>query len=93
MTFLGIGLIAYFSKRRSERTHHQARGSVAPINPMAGPKLILWPRRAVLVLLLLFPLIIPSDWTQDVPDRYGERHSGMTHSIIYPEIEEQDPGI
>jgi hypothetical protein len=40
----------------------------------------------MLTLLLLFPLIIPSDWTQDVPARYGERHPGMEHSRIYPAI-------
>ena len=43
-------------------------------------------RRLILRSLLILPLIIPSDWTQDVPVRYGERHEGMTHSILYQEI-------
>ena len=35
---------------------------------------------------MIVPLVIPSDWTQDVPDRYGKRHDGMTHSALYPAI-------
>jgi hypothetical protein len=38
--------------------------------------------------LLLIPLVIPSDWTQDVPARYGARHQGMTHSQLYPVVPE-----
>jgi len=43
-------------------------------------------RRFTLRALLIVPLIIPSDWTQDVPVRYGKRHQGMTHSQLYPVI-------
>ena len=43
-------------------------------------------RRFILRALLIVPLIIPSDWTQDVPVRYGKRHQGMTHSLLYPVI-------
>jgi hypothetical protein len=46
----------------------------------------LWIKRLALAVLLVLPTIIPSDWTQDVPARYGERHPGLTHSAIYPEI-------
>jgi len=41
-------------------------------------------RRIFLRVLLVLPLFIPSDWTQDVPSRYGKRHEDMTHSILYP---------
>jgi phosphatidylglycerol:prolipoprotein diacylglycerol transferase len=43
-------------------------------------------RRPILLALLILPLIIPGDWTQDVPVRYGNRHEGMVHSELYPEI-------
>jgi len=43
-------------------------------------------RRLVLRGLLIIPLVIPSDWTQDVPDRYGKRHEGMAHTQLYPRI-------
>jgi hypothetical protein len=41
--------------------------------------------------LLAFCLTIPSNWTQDVPARYGERHPGMEHSWFYPEIDTSPP--
>jgi phosphatidylglycerol:prolipoprotein diacylglycerol transferase len=43
-------------------------------------------QRVALVCLLVFPLIIPSDWTQDVPARYGKRHAGLVHTAMYPPI-------
>ncbi len=43
-------------------------------------------RRPVFVSLLLFCLVIPSDWTQDVPGRYGKRHPGLVHSALYPRL-------
>jgi len=43
-------------------------------------------RRNMLRALLIIPLVIPSDWTQDIPTRYGKRHEGMTHSKLYPVI-------
>jgi phosphatidylglycerol:prolipoprotein diacylglycerol transferase len=43
--------------------------------------------RAVLfAALVAFPLVIPSDWTQDVPERYGKRHPGLLHSALYPAL-------
>lgn len=41
----------------------------------------LWWRRFVLLILLLFPLMIPSDWTQNVPEKYGKRHVTQYSSI------------
>jgi hypothetical protein len=32
-------------------------------------------------------MVIPSDWTQDVPERYGKRHPGMMHSRFYPVVD------
>ena len=43
-------------------------------------------RRVMLGALAIFSLTMPSDWTQDVPARYGERHPGLHHSAVYPEI-------
>ena len=39
--------------------------------------------------VILFSLLIPSNWTQDVPARYGRRHPGLRHSIAYPPIDTQ----
>lgn len=43
-------------------------------------------RKPVFATLVLFCLIIPSDWTQDVPARYGHRHPGLHHSTVYPKL-------
>ena len=43
-------------------------------------------QRIAMAALVAIPLIIPSDWTQDVPERYGTRHEGMQHSVLYPRI-------
>jgi len=42
---------------------------------------------AVFALLLASCLVIPSDWTQDIPKRYGKRHAGLEYSAMYPKIE------
>jgi phosphatidylglycerol:prolipoprotein diacylglycerol transferase len=44
-------------------------------------------RRALFAALLMLSLVIPSDWTQDIPARYGKRHPGLEHSILYPPID------
>ena len=43
-------------------------------------------RKIALASILLFCLVIPSDWTQDIPGRYGHRHPGLVHSTLYPRI-------
>jgi len=43
-------------------------------------------KRFILRALLLIPMVIPSDWTQDVNERYGNRHAGMVKSAWYPAI-------
>jgi len=43
-------------------------------------------RRPLLALVMLFPLVIPSDATRDVPSRYGHRHPGLEYSAMYPRI-------
>lgn len=44
-----------------------------------------WRKWAFLVLLMM-PLVIPSDATRDIPARYGKRHRGLVHSAMYPSI-------
>ena len=48
-------------------------------------------RAALFAALLVFVLVIPSDWTQDIPERYGKRHAGLYHSALYPAINELNP--
>lgn len=44
-------------------------------------------RRLLFACILLFSLVIPSDWTQDVPERYGNRHPGLHYSAIYGRLD------
>ena len=91
MTALGALLIFRFS--RSDRATIKANpvsetvpGSELPAQPRS-----LWPKRIFFASLLLLPLTIPSDWTQDIPARYGKRHAGLHHSFLYPPIEGNIP--
>jgi phosphatidylglycerol:prolipoprotein diacylglycerol transferase len=43
-------------------------------------------RKPLFVSILFFCLIIPSDWTQDVPARYRTRHPGLVHTPLYPQL-------
>jgi len=75
MALLGVLLIAYGCWRQ-----------VRELPPPASAQAVGWGPRLLLAALLLLPAIIPSDWTQDVPVRYGARHPGLEHSTLYPPI-------
>ena len=60
-------------------------GEPGPATPPISDQEIRW-RKPLFVALLLFCLIIPSDWTQDIPARYGTRHPGLVHTVVYPRI-------
>ena len=51
------------------------------------PLLPLAAQRLAFAVLLACCLTIPSNWTQDIPARYGDRHAGLEHSWLYPEID------
>jgi len=76
MTALGVVMVV-----RGYRSGDRAVVSACPV--MRGG---LGVRRVAFALLLALPLVIPSDWTQDVPARYGARHPGLEHSALYPAI-------
>lgn len=82
MTLLGIGLLVWIYKFRSDTPET----SILDATP-AKERNATWLQRASLTILLIIPLVIPSDWTQDVPERYGNRHEGLEHSVIYPRID------
>lgn len=48
-------------------------------------------RRVALGALLLFCLVIPSNWTQDISARYGKRHPGIESSRLYPRLDTLPP--
>ncbi len=54
-----------------------------------GPPLL--SQRLAFAGLLVFCLTIPSNWTQDIPARYGMRHPGLEHSWLYPKVDTAPP--
>ncbi len=84
MTVIGIAMLIWlYRKARRQAQQSPPEAGVTQPHVASGGLLV---KRLVFILLLVLPTIIPSDWTQDVPARYGARHPGLTHSAIYPEI-------
>jgi phosphatidylglycerol:prolipoprotein diacylglycerol transferase len=80
MSALGLAMLAWFHHRAPRETPKPADvGNESPIP--------LWLKAVAFAVLLVFSATMPSDWTQDVPRRYGERHPGLHYSKIYPRIE------
>jgi phosphatidylglycerol---prolipoprotein diacylglyceryl transferase len=89
MAAIGVVLLVRSRLRRLGRL----RGS-APRQPSVAPDADVAPlpmQRAGLACLLACCLAIPSNWTQNVPVRYGARHTGLTHSWLYPDIDWAPP--
>ncbi|MDQ6801712.1 MAG: prolipoprotein diacylglyceryl transferase [Acidobacteriota bacterium] len=79
MSALGLVLWIWFAKYRGPSRTGRAKV------PGEGR---LWPRRVAFAVILALCLTMPSDWTQDVPKRYGKRHPALHYSKIYPPVSE-----
>ncbi|MCK4587690.1 MAG: prolipoprotein diacylglyceryl transferase [Gammaproteobacteria bacterium] len=84
MCVIGIGLIILMIKRGCPRADPGITTESGNVKSEKGK--LIYTRRLSFGLLLIIPLVIPSDWTQDVPARYGKRHDGMIYNQLYPEI-------
>ena len=85
MTVLGLFLLyRFYSKKRVAKDNPIHFSSVSSSNVS---KNAIWFKKIVFVFLLVFPMIIPSDWTQDIPARYEKRHPGLNYSILYLKID------
>lgn len=85
MTVVGSCLLFWFY--RKGKVQDAITTSTVSVTPPAGRERDIWFKRLVFASLWLLPIVIPSDWTQDVPARYGKRHSGLSYSAIYPKID------
>ena len=83
MAALGVVLLVRSYLRGMGRL--APRANVAPDPHADDPVSLL--QRVTFAAVLLFSLAIPSNWTQDVPARYGARHPGLQHSRIYPQLD------
>lgn len=89
MTAIGIVMLFWFY-RKARDANEDAITFVSTGPQRIESSQLLNIKRVVLIILLLLPTIIPSDWTQDIPKRYGKRHDGLNYSIVYPKIEADD---
>ena len=84
MALIGVVLLIRSRLRRQGRLRSGAEAAEKPRRPENAP---LASQRVAFVLLLVFCLTLPSNWTQNVPERYGDRHAGLEHSWLYPDID------
>ncbi len=85
MVLLGIALILWSLNRQHPRVKPLSENAV--LNGLnIDIRKATRTRRFIPRALLIIPVIIPSDWTQDVSSRYGKRHEGMSASDWYPEV-------
>lgn len=83
---LAMALLGAYLLYRS-RQRRRGRLPAPPLPPSAGPDLPpTLAQRGLFAVLLAACLLIPSNWTQDIPRRYGARHPGLQHSWFYPAI-------
>ena len=86
MVVIGIVLLVRSRLRRLGRLAPRATGAVEAVTTgMDMPPSLL--QRAAFAVALIVAITIPSNWTQDVPARYGARHDGLAHSRLYPPID------
>lgn len=79
MSIVGLGMIVYFSKKK-ERLVKEIPSKK---NLKKDSRIYLWILRIILIFLIIFSLLIPSDWTQNVVSFYGTRHLMDNASSIY----------
>jgi phosphatidylglycerol:prolipoprotein diacylglycerol transferase len=89
MAVIGLALLYRSRLRRLGRLRGGRQTSPSP--SAHGERAPLLAQRVALACLLLFCLTIPSNWTQDIPARYGKRHAGLRHSWLYPQIDTAAP--
>jgi hypothetical protein len=87
MAVAGLFLTVW-CRRRARRAENRGvdDGRRAAARTQASGAGVAW-RRVAFSAIILFSLLIPSDWTADVPARYGKRHPGLTHSVFYPKFD------
>ncbi len=84
MTLIGVVLLVRSRLRRLGRLGAPEARSVPPPETLIGRPSIA--QRAAFGAALLFCLTMPSNWTQDIPTRYGKRHPGLQYSWLYPRV-------
>ena len=85
MSLLGLSIIIWAYKRKRAGVRPMTLSVISDGYSLDVRKATRF-KRIIFRVLLIIPLVIPSDWTQNVPERYGDRHDGLKHSKLYPVI-------
>jgi phosphatidylglycerol:prolipoprotein diacylglycerol transferase len=86
MACIGVVLLLRSRLRRLGRlSPRQANAARPPANGIDVPPSFV--QRVAFAMVLTVSLTIASNWTQDVPARYGARHRGLEYSWLYPHID------
>ena len=87
MVLLGAALLYRSRLRRLGRLKSGLTATPSSSGSFDATPLI--SQRVAFVSLLALCLTIPSNWTQDIPSRYGGRHPGLEYSWLYPRAPQQ----
>ncbi len=85
MALLGAVLLYRSRLRRLGRLKGRSAATASPDEPLDATPLL--PQRIAFACVLACCLTIPSNWTQDIPSRYGGRHPGLEYSWLYPTVD------
>lgn len=85
MALMGVGIIIWAYRKREAGVSPVTLSALSNGDGLDVRKATRV-QRNIFRALLIVPLVIPSDWTQDVPSRYESRHEGLQYSALYPRI-------
>jgi phosphatidylglycerol:prolipoprotein diacylglycerol transferase len=85
MAAAGVVLLVRSRLRRLGKLRERQGAALSPAPVLNRPASRL--QKTAFASLVVFCLTIPSNWTQDVPARYGQRHRGMIRTWAYPAID------
>lgn len=87
---MALGAVLLYRSRLRRLGRLRPRRGLRAVEPMVQrPES--WVQRMAFALVIAFSLTIASNWTQNVPERYGARHAGLQHSWLYPDIDTRAP--
>lgn len=86
LAMIALGAVLLY-RSRLRRLGRLAPRRLEPAHGPTEPSAESWTQRVAFALVLVLSLAIASNWTQNVPERYGRRHPGLHHSWLYPDID------
>lgn len=86
IAMIGLGVVLLYRSRQRRLGRLGARRGLHAVTPLV-PQPESTAQRVAFALVIVVSLTIASNWTQNVPDRYGARHAGLQHSWLYPDID------